>query len=138
MWGEDTVRLGSVRVPSPEVFLFTQAKVPRSIQFEACVVYSSYSLDMACPLLRRRSCDPFLFSQATSALDVQSERAVQQALDEVMQSRTTVTVAHRLSTVQRVDSIAVLRTGRVVEQGTHSSLIREKGEYFELVNMQVQ
>ena len=71
-------------------------------------------------------------------MDVQSERAVQQALDEVMQSRTTVTVAHRLSTVQRADSIAVLRRGRVVEQGTHSSLMREKGEYYELVNMQVQ
>ena len=69
---------------------------------------------------------------------MESERAVQQALDEVMQSRTTVIVAHRLTTVQGADNIAVLREGRVVEQGTHASLVREKGEYDGLVNMQVE
>lgn len=67
-----------------------------------------------------------LLDEATSALDVESERVVQQALDRLMQNRTTVMVAHRLSTIRNADQISVLQDGKIIEQGTHSSLIENK------------
>ncbi|KAK7366955.1 hypothetical protein VNO80_08958 [Phaseolus coccineus] len=80
-----------------------------------------------------------LLDEATSALDVESERVVQQALDRLMQNRTTVMVAHRLSTIRNADQISVLQDGKIIEQGTHSSLIENKnGPYFKLVNLQQQ
>jgi ATP-binding cassette subfamily B (MDR/TAP) protein 1 len=77
-----------------------------------------------------------LLDEATSALDSGSEKVVQAALDAAAQGRTTVAVAHRLSTIQKADMIYVFDQGRIVEHGTHSELLRMKGKYFELVNMQ--
>ncbi|RDX99582.1 ABC transporter B family member 10, partial [Mucuna pruriens] len=80
-----------------------------------------------------------LLDEATSALDVESERVVQQALDRLMQNRTTVIVAHRLSTIRNADQISVLQDGKIIEQGTHSSLIENtNGAYFKLINLQQQ
>ncbi|KAI9111388.1 hypothetical protein K1719_017078 [Acacia pycnantha] len=80
-----------------------------------------------------------LLDEATSALDVESERVVQQALDRLMQNRTTVMVAHRLSTIRNADQISVLQDGMIVEQGSHSSLTENKnGAYFKLVSLQQQ
>ncbi|MCY4144031.1 MAG: ATP-binding cassette domain-containing protein [Gammaproteobacteria bacterium] len=70
-----------------------------------------------------------ILDEATSALDAQSETLIQAALEEVMQGRTTLVVAHRLSTVQRADVIAVLEQGQIVEQGTHSELLVANGRY---------
>ncbi|KAH7852213.1 hypothetical protein Vadar_021852 [Vaccinium darrowii] len=79
-----------------------------------------------------------LLDEATSALDSQSEKVVQDALEQVMVGRTSVVVAHRLSTIQNCDMIAVLDKGKVVEKGTHSSLlgIGPTGAYFSLVSIQ--
>lgn len=78
-----------------------------------------------------------LLDEATSALDVESERVVQQALDRLMKNRTTVMVAHRLSTIKNADQICVIQNGKVIEQGTHSSLIENTdGAYFKLVSLQ--
>lgn len=78
-----------------------------------------------------------LLDEATSALDVESERLVQLALDRLMQNRTTVMVAHRLSTIRNADQISVLQNGKIIEQGIHSSLIENRnGAYFKLVNLQ--
>lgn len=79
-----------------------------------------------------------LLDEATSALDSQSEKIVQDALERVMVNRTSVVVAHRLSTIQNCDMIAVLDKGKVVEKGTHSSLLVKgpKGAYYSLVNLQ--
>ncbi|KAJ0968076.1 hypothetical protein J5N97_024993 [Dioscorea zingiberensis] len=78
-----------------------------------------------------------LLDEATSALDVESENIVQQALDRVMQTRTTVMVAHRLSTVQNADIISVLQDGKVIEQGNHATLIeRKNGAYYKLISLQ--
>ncbi|KAF5460338.1 hypothetical protein F2P56_020216 [Juglans regia] len=80
-----------------------------------------------------------LLDEATSALDVESERVVQQALDRLMKNRTTVVVAHRLSTIKNADQISVLHDGKIIEQGTHSSLIENKnGAYYKLINIQQQ
>lgn len=78
-----------------------------------------------------------ILDEATSALDAASEAAVQAALETLAEGRTTLVVAHRLSTVQRADVIAVMDRGRVVESGSHEELLRdENGAYYALVNSQ--
>jgi len=74
-----------------------------------------------------------LLDEATAALDNESELRVQQALDRLMVNRTTVVVAHRLSTVQHADRIVYIEGGRVIEQGTHAELIKKNGKYAALV-----
>ncbi|MGY1735867.1 ABC transporter ATP-binding protein [Geodermatophilus sp. SYSU D00684] len=74
-----------------------------------------------------------VLDEATSALDTATERAVQAALDEARRGRTTITIAHRLSTVRHADRIVVLDAGRVVESGTHAELVARGGRYAELV-----
>ena len=79
-----------------------------------------------------------ILDEATSALDARSERVVLDALDAgLLEGRTTLVIAHRLSTVQRADKIAVLKDGRVVEQGTHAELIARGGVYASLVRLQL-
>ena len=70
-----------------------------------------------------------VLDEATSALDNETERAVQRAFDEVARGRTTITIAHRLSTVRDADQIAVLDHGRIVESGTHTGLVAGGGRY---------
>nr|CAB3460131.1 unnamed protein product [Digitaria exilis] len=78
-----------------------------------------------------------LLDEATSALDTESERIVQEALDRVMTNRTTVIVAHRLSTVRNADTIAVIHRGSVVEKGSHFELVRDpEGAYSQLIRLQ--
>jgi ATP-binding cassette, subfamily B (MDR/TAP), member 1 len=77
-----------------------------------------------------------LLDEATSALDPKAEGIVQDALDNVSKSRTTIVIAHRLSTVQKADKIVVMNQGRVIEQGSHASLLAARGAYFSLVNAQ--
>ena len=77
-----------------------------------------------------------ILDEATSALDTESERLVQQALENMMQNRTSIVIAHRLSTIQRADTIVVMHKGRIVEQGKHDELIARDGTYRKLVSMQ--
>ncbi|XP_015059914.1 ABC transporter B family member 11-like [Solanum pennellii] len=78
-----------------------------------------------------------LLDEATSALDAESERIVQETLDSVMINRTTVIVAHRLSTVKNADAIAVLQEGKIIEKGSHLELMRNKeGAYVQLIQLQ--
>lgn len=77
-----------------------------------------------------------ILDEATSALDTESERLVQAALENMMKNRTSLVIAHRLSTIQKADRIVVLQKGKIVEQGTHQSLLEQHGVYKNLVEMQ--
>lgn len=77
-----------------------------------------------------------ILDEATSALDTQSEKLVQNALENMMKNRTSIVIAHRLSTIQNADKIIVLHRGEIVEQGKHLELLAQKGTYQKLVEMQ--
>ncbi|KAI3805866.1 hypothetical protein L1987_21753 [Smallanthus sonchifolius] len=78
-----------------------------------------------------------LLDEATSALDIESERVVQEALDRIMMKRTTVIVAHRLSTIRNADMIAVIHKGKMVEKGSHTELLHDpEGAYSQLIKLQ--
>ncbi|KAM9308184.1 ATP-binding cassette sub-family B member 5-like [Gastrophryne carolinensis] len=83
-----------------------------------------------------RSPKLLLLDEATSALDNESEKVVQQALDEARKGRTCIMIAHRLSTVQNADLIIVMKNGKIIERGTHQQLLLNQGAYFNLVNAQ--
>lgn len=77
-----------------------------------------------------------ILDEATSALDTESERLVQNALENMMRNRTSIVIAHRLSTIQNADKIVVMQKGEIVEQGKHQELLDKKGVYNKLVAMQ--
>jgi len=79
-----------------------------------------------------------ILDEATSSLDAESEALVQQALQNLMEGRTTIVIAHRLSTVRRADRIIVLADGRIKESGTHEDLVVRRGLYWKLYNLQFQ
>ncbi|MDB4286465.1 ATP-binding cassette domain-containing protein, partial [bacterium] len=78
-----------------------------------------------------------LLDEATSALDSESERLVQEALDELMKGRTSIIIAHRLATVKSADRIMVLSDGKISESGTHEELISQEGTYRLLAQTQL-
>ena len=77
-----------------------------------------------------------ILDEATSALDLESEAIIQDALDVLSKDRTTLIVAHRLSTITHADKIIVMQHGQIVETGTHKELIAKKGEYEHLYSIQ--
>lgn len=77
-----------------------------------------------------------ILDEATSALDTESEKLVQDALENMMQNRTSIVIAHRLSTIQNADAIVVMQKGKIAEMGTHTSLMAKEGVYKKLVEMQ--
>lgn len=77
-----------------------------------------------------------ILDEATSALDTESERLIQDALDQLQQNRTSIVVAHRLSTIENADTILVIEAGEIIEQGDHQGLLAQNGVYSQLYNMQ--
>ncbi len=83
-----------------------------------------------------KNADLLLFDEATSSLDSRSERLMQEAIDGMMENRTSIVVAHRLSTVKHADRILVMEDGRIVEEGDHATLLEQDGRYAYYYNMQ--
>ena len=79
-----------------------------------------------------------ILDEATASLDTQTEKQIQDALDRLIKGRTTIAIAHRLSTLANADRLIVLKKGRVAEIGTHTELLQSKGVYYELVMAQKQ
>jgi ATP-binding cassette subfamily B protein len=79
-----------------------------------------------------------VLDEATSSIDTESERLIQDALDRLRKGRTTIVVAHRLSTIRKADRILVLHHGRAVEDGDHATLLRQDGIYRRLYELQVR
>jgi subfamily B ATP-binding cassette protein MsbA len=77
-----------------------------------------------------------ILDEATSSLDTESERLVQDAINNMMENRTSIVIAHRLSTIRHADEIIVLQKGEIVERGTHDELMKREGYYHRLVMMQ--
>ena len=77
-----------------------------------------------------------ILDEATSALDSASEKLVQEALNQLMQHRTTIVIAHRMSTIQHADEIIVLDQGKILQKGTHQELMQQEGIYRQLLTMQ--
>jgi ABC-type multidrug transport system fused ATPase/permease subunit len=77
-----------------------------------------------------------ILDEATSSLDTESERLVQDALDRLMKNRTTMVIAHRISTIQHADEIIVLQRGEIIERGKHAELLAKDGVYKKLYDMQ--
>ena len=78
----------------------------------------------------------YIFDEATSSLDSQTEKKIQETLNDLAMDRTTIIIAHRLSTVRDADQIIVLDHGEIIEKGTHGELLEKKGKYFELYEAQ--
>jgi ATP-binding cassette subfamily B protein len=78
-----------------------------------------------------------IFDEATSSLDTESERAVQENMDQLLDERTSFVIAHRLSTIRNADMIVVLEKGKLVEQGSHDELMEKRGLYYYLVSQQL-
>jgi subfamily B ATP-binding cassette protein MsbA len=77
-----------------------------------------------------------ILDEATSALDTESEKLVQDAINNMMQNRTSIVIAHRLSTIRHADEIIVLQKGHIVERGNHEELLSQNGYYKKLIDMQ--
>ena len=79
-----------------------------------------------------------ILDEATASVDTMTEAKIQAAMEAVTEGRTTIMIAHRLSTVRNADMILVVRNGRIVEQGTHTQLLKKQGYYHELYTRQYQ
>ena len=94
------------------------------------------SIRMTATLVTRGPAAAVVLDEATAHLDSESEAAVQRALRETLSGRTSLVIAHRLSTVREADELLVIDDGRIVERGTHASLLAEDGLYAELYRTQ--
>jgi ABC-type multidrug transport system fused ATPase/permease subunit len=78
-----------------------------------------------------------ILDEATASMDTATERMIQDSLDKITQGRTTIIIAHRLSTLRNADSLIVIKNGKMTESGTHSELMEKKGEYHKLYMLQL-
>ena len=77
-----------------------------------------------------------VLDEATASVDTETERAIQDSLDKLIKGRTTISIAHRLSTLRNADRLIVLDNGKLVESGTHEELVKERGVYYKLLQLQ--
>jgi len=103
---------------------------------EACMVSGGQRQPLGIARALIRNSPILILDDATSALDNESERQIQASLDQLMKSKTSLVIAHRLTTIQTADLILVLDKGEIIEQGNHADLIQQGGVYASLYKMQ--
>lgn len=103
---------------------------------KGCMLSSDQKQRVAIARALLRNPKILLLNEATSALDSESEKVMQVALNAAAESRTTIAVAHGLNTIMKADMIYAFSQGRIIESGTHDELMQEKGAYFEFINWQ--
>ena len=131
--------VAAVRAANADRFIETLPKKYEQLVGERGIKLSTgqkQRLAIARALIR----DPkiLILDEATSSLDVESEKLVQDALEKLIENRTTFIIAHRLSTIRKANKILVLEKGRIIEQGTHQELIKKKEVYFKFYSLQFQ
>ena len=112
----------------------------------AILVYGSYKKELSGGERQRvsiarailRNPKILILDEATSAMDTKTERSIQRALEKLTENRTTIMIAHRLSTLRDCEKLFVIEHGKVAEEGTHAELIQKKGIYFKLYTLQYQ
>ncbi|OMH86209.1 Multidrug resistance protein 1A [Zancudomyces culisetae] len=128
------IAIARALIRNPKILLLDEATSALDTESEKVVQYALDKASVARALIRNPKI--LLLDEATSALDTESEKVVQYALDKASVGRTTISVAHRLSTIQNADWIYVFKSGEVIEQGNHESLIGLGGTYASLVKQQ--
>jgi ABC-type multidrug transport system fused ATPase/permease subunit len=141
---EENIRYGlpnatreQVEEAARKAYIYDQImKLPNGFESKAQLLSGGQQQRIAIARMFLKNPPILILDEATSALDNTTEILIQQSLDELCKGRTTIVVAHRLSTVKNADKIAVIANGSIIEQGNHEQLIAKGGKYAELYNLQ--
>lgn len=135
-YGDPTADLRKIRAAADGFIMATDKKYDSLVGDRGIKLSGGQRQRIAIARAFLKDAPILVLDEATSALDSETEVAIQRSFEELAQGRTTIAIAHRLSTLRNMDRIVVISHGKIIEQGTHSALLRRKGEYARLWRMQ--